>query len=165
MEEKDQAGDGAETGGKICQHQFFMVFENFAQHGVDGQVEESAAGVRPCQRQPEPFGIRVSERNLNKTRHQQSAEDGGGIRHASHRADSIFPRGKSAPAKTSRQRAQREALREILRQHPHPLTNKEILAALPAGQCDLATIYRAMHLLEAMGMVKRFDFGDGDGAV
>jgi Fur family ferric uptake transcriptional regulator len=55
----------------------------------------------------------------------------------------------------------RAAILEILRQHPHPFTNKEIFAALPRGQCDLATIYRAMHLLEEMGMVKRFDFGDG----
>lgn len=55
----------------------------------------------------------------------------------------------------------RAAILEILRQHPHPFTNKEILAGLPKGQCDLATIYRSMHLLEKMGMVKRFDFGDG----
>src|SRR5271155_3665866 len=55
----------------------------------------------------------------------------------------------------------RAAILEILRKHPHPLTNKEILVALPKGQCDLATIYRSMHLLEKMGMVKRFDFGDG----
>jgi Fur family transcriptional regulator, ferric uptake regulator len=55
----------------------------------------------------------------------------------------------------------RAAILEILRQHPHPLTNKEVLAALPKGECDLATIYRSMHLLEKMGMVKRFDFGDG----
>ena len=55
----------------------------------------------------------------------------------------------------------RAAILEILRHHSHPLTNKEIFAALPGGQCDLATIYRAMHLLEEMGMVKRFDFGDG----
>ena len=55
----------------------------------------------------------------------------------------------------------RAAILEILRQHPHPFTNKEIFAALPRGQCDLATIYRAMHLLEDLGMVKRFDFGDG----
>jgi Fur family transcriptional regulator, ferric uptake regulator len=55
----------------------------------------------------------------------------------------------------------RAAILEILRKHPHPLTNKEILAALPKGECDLATIYRSMHLLEKMGMVKRFDFGDG----
>jgi Fur family ferric uptake transcriptional regulator len=72
------------------------------------------------------------------------------------------------PALTERLRRQshkitapRQAILEILRQHPHPLTNKEILAALPKGQCDLATIYRAMHLLEKMKMVKRFDFGDG----
>jgi len=55
----------------------------------------------------------------------------------------------------------RAAILEILRQHPHPLTNREIHAALPKGSCNLATIYRSMHLLEAMGMVKRFDFGDG----
>ena len=55
----------------------------------------------------------------------------------------------------------RKAILEILRRHPHPLTNRQLLAALPAGQCDLATVYRAMHLLEELGMVKRFDFGDG----
>jgi Fur family transcriptional regulator, ferric uptake regulator len=55
----------------------------------------------------------------------------------------------------------RAAILEILRQHPHPLTNRDIFDTLPKGQCDLATIYRAMHLLEEMGMVKRFDFGDG----
>ena len=55
----------------------------------------------------------------------------------------------------------RQAILGILRQHPHPLTNKDIFAALPKGQCDLATIYRTMHLLEQMGMVKRFDFSDG----
>jgi len=55
----------------------------------------------------------------------------------------------------------RQAILEILRRHPHPLTNREILAAMPKGPCDLATIYRSMHLLEEMGMVKRFDFGDG----
>ena len=55
----------------------------------------------------------------------------------------------------------RQAILDVLRQHPHPLTNKDIFAALPKGDCDLATIYRSMHLLEDMGMVKRFDFGDG----
>lgn len=55
----------------------------------------------------------------------------------------------------------RAAILEILRHHPHPLTNKEIFAGLPPGECDLATIYRAMQLLEKLGMVKRFDFGDG----
>lgn len=55
----------------------------------------------------------------------------------------------------------RQAILEILRRHPHPMTNKEILAALPKDECDLATVYRSMHLLQEMGMVKRFDFGDG----
>ena len=55
----------------------------------------------------------------------------------------------------------RAAILGILQRHPHPLTNKEILAAMPKGSCDLATIYRSMHLLQEMGMVKRFDFGDG----
>ena len=54
-----------------------------------------------------------------------------------------------------------QAILEILRQHPHPLTNKDIFIALPKGQRDLATIYRTMYLLEKMGMVKRFDFSDG----
>ena len=55
----------------------------------------------------------------------------------------------------------RQAVLEILRRHSHPLTNKEIFAALPKGLCDLVTVYRSMHLLEELGMVKRFDFGDG----
>ncbi len=59
----------------------------------------------------------------------------------------------------------RAAILEILRCHPHPLTNREILSEMQkAGEpCDLATIYRSMHLLEKMGIVKRFDFGDGAG--
>jgi Fur family ferric uptake transcriptional regulator len=71
-------------------------------------------------------------------------------------------------ALTSRLRGQarkitgpRQAILKILRVYPHPLTSREIFAALPKGLCDLATIYRAMHLLEEMDMVKRYDFGDG----
>ena len=56
---------------------------------------------------------------------------------------------------------QRQAILEILRNHSHPLTIKEIFVLMPQDRCDLATIYRATHLLEQMGMVKRFDFGDG----
>ena len=55
----------------------------------------------------------------------------------------------------------RRSILDILRQHHHPLTNKEIFGAMPKGACDLATIYRSMHLLEGMGIIKRFDFGDG----
>ena len=83
--------------------------------------------------------------------------------HHSHRAQ---PPG--LPALTERLRrksrkltAPRNAILEILRQHRHPMSNKEIFGALHKGECDLATVYRSMHLLEEMGMVKRFDFGDG----
>ena len=55
----------------------------------------------------------------------------------------------------------RKAILDILRKQPHPLTNREILAAMPGGQCDLATIYRAMRMLEEVGIVNQFDFGDG----
>src|SRR5215471_11016371 len=55
----------------------------------------------------------------------------------------------------------RQAILKILREQAHPMSNKEIFGTLPKGDCDLATIYRSMHLLEGMGMVKRFDFGDG----
>jgi len=55
----------------------------------------------------------------------------------------------------------RESILKVLQQNPHPLTNKEIFQALPAGECDLATVYRSLHLLEDMGLVKRYDFGDG----
>ena len=55
----------------------------------------------------------------------------------------------------------RRAILKILRAHPHPLTSRDIFAALPRGLCNLATIYRVMHLLEEMAIVKRFDFGDG----
>jgi Fur family ferric uptake transcriptional regulator len=54
----------------------------------------------------------------------------------------------------------RQAILAALRQG-HPMSSKEIFAALPRGDCDLATVYRSLHLLENMGMVKRFDFGDG----
>src|ERR1043166_1174944 len=57
--------------------------------------------------------------------------------------------------------APRQAILEILGQQAHPLSIKEIFSTLPAVDCDLATIYRSMHLLESMGMAKRFDFGDG----
>ncbi len=55
----------------------------------------------------------------------------------------------------------RQAILDLLRRQHHPLSIKEIFAALPAGDCDLATVYRSMNLLESMGMVKRFDLGEG----
>lgn len=55
----------------------------------------------------------------------------------------------------------RQAILDVLRKHASPLTNKEIHAALGKGDCDLATVYRTMHALEDMGLVNRYDFGDG----
>jgi len=56
---------------------------------------------------------------------------------------------------------QRQSVLNILVRHAHPLSIREIFAELDPGACDLATVYRSMHLLEGMGLVKRFDFGDG----
>jgi Fur family transcriptional regulator, ferric uptake regulator len=55
----------------------------------------------------------------------------------------------------------REAVLNILRRHTRPLSAREIFQALPSRDCDLATVYRSLHLLEEMRMVKRFDLGNG----
>jgi len=55
----------------------------------------------------------------------------------------------------------RQAVLEVLRRHAHPMTNREIRGQMQRHGCDLATIYRSMHLLEKLGLVQRFDFGDG----
>src|SRR5512145_2917615 len=54
----------------------------------------------------------------------------------------------------------RQAVLETLRRSSHPMSVKEIFSTL-SEDCDLATVYRSMHLLEQMGMVKRYDFSDG----
>ena len=48
----------------------------------------------------------------------------------------------------------------LLQVRPHPSTSKELHAALEES-CNLATVYRFLHLLEKQGLVKRFEFGDG----
>lgn len=55
----------------------------------------------------------------------------------------------------------RQSILAVLRERARPMSSKQIHAALGAGECDLATVYRSVRLLENMGMVKRFDFGDG----
>jgi Fur family ferric uptake transcriptional regulator len=56
--------------------------------------------------------------------------------------------------------APREAILNVLRQHALPLTNREIHRLLN-DDCDLATVYRNLHTLAGMSLVKRVDFGDG----
>ena len=54
----------------------------------------------------------------------------------------------------------RRAIIAALETQAHPLTIREIHALAGPAECDLATIYRSMHLLERMQLVQRFDFGD-----
>jgi Fur family transcriptional regulator, ferric uptake regulator len=81
--------------------------------------------------------------------------------------DSHSDRRQALPALADRLRRQsrkitgpRKAILELLRRQAHPLTTREIRAAM-SGRCDLATVYRSMHLLEELRMVKQYDFGDG----
>lgn len=55
----------------------------------------------------------------------------------------------------------RRAILRVMGKKGQPLTNKEIFQSLPKGNCDLATVYRSVQMLERLGMVKRFHFGDG----
>ena len=55
----------------------------------------------------------------------------------------------------------RRAILDALHRQNHPLSSKELFQTLGKGDCDLATIYRSLHLLESVGLVQRFDFGDG----
>ncbi|MDX1950752.1 MAG: Fur family transcriptional regulator [Verrucomicrobiota bacterium] len=57
--------------------------------------------------------------------------------------------------------APRQAILNVLRNEKHPLTTRQILDALPGGFCNLATVYRSIHLLQRLGLVQRYDFGDG----
>jgi Fur family transcriptional regulator, ferric uptake regulator len=54
----------------------------------------------------------------------------------------------------------RRAIIDALEREAHPLTIREIHGCIGHTECDLATIYRSMHLLEKMRIVTRFDFGD-----
>jgi Fur family ferric uptake transcriptional regulator len=54
----------------------------------------------------------------------------------------------------------RQAILRILAERRSPMSSKELFERLDKGDCNLATIYRSLHLLEELGLVKRFDFGD-----
>ena len=81
--------------------------------------------------------------------------------HAAHRAAPLPELAARLRRESRKVTGPRQAILERLRHCAHPLTIKEIFAELPKGHCDLVTVYRSMHLLESMGMVKRFHFGDG----
>jgi Fur family transcriptional regulator, ferric uptake regulator len=55
----------------------------------------------------------------------------------------------------------RRAVLGALQRQLRPLTIRELHASLPAGECDLASVYRAIHRLESAGLVQALHFGDG----
>ena len=55
----------------------------------------------------------------------------------------------------------RRAILRILQNQKHPVSIAKIHALASETACDLATVYRAMKMLERIGIAKRFDFGDG----
>lgn len=57
--------------------------------------------------------------------------------------------------------APRRAILRVLGGQARPLTCRAIFRSLRKGDGDLATVYRSLELLERLGMVKRFYFGDG----
>ncbi len=74
--------------------------------------------------------------------------------------------GVRALAKRLRQRSRkvtgpRQAILSVLRRSRRPLSAREIFDALGPASCNLATVYRSMHMLEGEGIVKRVDFGQG----
>ena len=81
--------------------------------------------------------------------------------HKYHRPSEISELAERLRRRSRKLTGPRQAILEVLRSQGHPMSSGEIFSALPKGHCDLATVYRSMHLLENMGMVKRFDLGDG----
>jgi Fur family ferric uptake transcriptional regulator len=55
----------------------------------------------------------------------------------------------------------RRAILQLLAGEKHPVSIRALHDLLRHTSCDLATVYRSLKLLERLGMVKRFDFGDG----
>jgi Fur family ferric uptake transcriptional regulator len=81
--------------------------------------------------------------------------------HHSHSRESLSELTHRLRGNARRITGPRQAILDHLRGQKHPVTIKEIHELLPEGNCDLATIYRSMHLLEELKLVERFDFGDG----
>ncbi|HWD19011.1 MAG TPA: Fur family transcriptional regulator [Verrucomicrobiae bacterium] len=79
----------------------------------------------------------------------------------SHEAASASEAADCLRQKSRRLTGPRQALLKVLAEKRSPMSCKELFERIGKGDCDLATIYRSLHLLESLGLVKRFDFGDG----
>jgi len=55
----------------------------------------------------------------------------------------------------------RRAILGMLAAEHGPFTAAEVHDRLPAGECDLVTVYRTLESMEAIDLVRRCDFGDG----
>jgi Fur family ferric uptake transcriptional regulator len=83
------------------------------------------------------------------------------VSHHSHPRESMSELTERLRGKARRITGPRHAILDLLRVRKHPLTIKEIHELLPEGNCDLATVYRSIHMLKELKLVQRFDFGDG----
>lgn len=55
----------------------------------------------------------------------------------------------------------RKAILGILVSEHGPFSAEDIHQRLPAGECDLVTVYRSLTAMEELNVVRRCDFGDG----
>lgn len=55
----------------------------------------------------------------------------------------------------------RRQLLQLLECQPAPRSVAELFDLLPAGSCNLTTVYRSIQMLVRVGLVKRFQIGDG----
>jgi Fur family ferric uptake transcriptional regulator len=57
--------------------------------------------------------------------------------------------------------APRRQLVQLLERQPAPRSVAELFELLPGGSCNLTTVYRSIQMLVRVGLVKRFQIGDG----
>jgi len=81
-------------------------------------------------------------------------------RHPHKKTAAQLPPARRLRAESRKITGPRRAILAALENEAHPLTIREIHEAIGKSECDLATIYRSMHLLQKMRIVTRFDFGD-----
>jgi Fur family ferric uptake transcriptional regulator len=64
-------------------------------------------------------------------------------------------------ARGQRVTSPRRSMLGILASEHGPFSAEELHQRLPAGECDLVTVYRSLSAMEEINIVRRCDFGDG----